>query len=330
MGQEKATATQRMEIAISTGFTPSKQVFAERAVAPPASSPRFHNELNLPPPQSSKPPSHSTNLSTPSKPASALTLAELEHENKLLRSALGRMKRLVDYCQEGNRNSNALLEGAYNYCKQKKASETRNTPQKRLFSSFPLVVKVLGHFRLGDHYEYQIEVRFGESGGGHLLSKRFSEFLLLRSAAIELVGTTPTTTAAAATAAGPRHVNHHVLHLLQSSPFPKRTWFACRDEPTLASRASQLHEFLQHAVDAGRRAGRGSPVRELISDWLGVSCGDQDLVWCDERIRPLLEHDSRTKATRNSDAFQVLLEDHQTPLRGVTFLLDEDEEEREN
>ncbi|KAH9254872.1 hypothetical protein BASA81_007122 [Batrachochytrium salamandrivorans] len=327
-----------MEIAISTntGFTPSKQVFAERAVTAP--SPLFHNELNLPTPKSSKPISHSitattaTTMTTPNKPASVSTLAELEHENKLLRSALGRMKQLVDYCQEGNRNSNALLEGAYNYCKQKKASETRNTPQRRLFNSFPLTVKVLGHFRLGDHYEYQIEVRFGESGGGHLISKRFSEFLLLRSAAIELVGpvTTPTTT----TTSGqiPKHVNHHVLHLLQSSPFPKRTWFVCRDEPTLASRTRQLHEFLQHAVDAGRRAGRGSPVRELISDWLGVSFGDQDLVWCDERIRPLLDHDLRTKATRNSDAFQVLLEDHQTSLRGVTFLLDDGEldEEREN
>lgn len=292
-----------MEIAIEPTMvqcTPSKRTLASQCNTPTTSTP---------------------NPKTPKR------IADLEHENKLLRSALRRMKHLVEYCQEGNRTSTALLEGAYMYCKQKKQSVTMTTPQRRTFHSFPLTVSVTGFTRLDDHIEYEVQVRFGDStAAGHQTTRRFSEFYSLRQRVLGLAKQQQHAADQHSSSRWERN-DDTVLHLLSTCAFPARTMFDCsRNHNVLHERVVGLQAFITKAVEAGRRAGRGSRIRAAISEWLDIASQDEDLVWCDERIRPLMEHDLRTKATRNSEAFQNLL-DEQTPVRNVTFLMDDEEEE---
>ena len=227
----------------------------------------------------------------------------LEQENIRLREALKQLKGLMANQSQLVVNSAVIVEGAKKYVMEKTVQTPKVTIQRRN----PLSVKVLSWETVEDHVEYTLEVQLGNESG-HTITKRYTEFLGLRQKLLT----------AAEMAARPESCfffwNSNVdelsaltLQSLRNAVLPKKVWFGNFNENTLSGRSEALQTFLDDVLKACKRAGRGAEVRSIVSDWIGIQKMDEDNVWCDDRIKPLREFDSRARQARVSEAFEHLL-----------------------
>jgi len=233
---------------------------------------------------------------------------QLELENVRLREALKQLKRLITNQVQLVTNNAVIVEGAKKYVSEKALSAQKLTPKKRYGSA--IEVKILGWEIQEDEKfaEYKIEVKFGDDIG-HVACRRFSEFLALRQRLLNVAEAASRSESSCSFfySQNPDEINLRTLTQLRAASFPQKRWFSNLNENVLNERVEVLQEFLKHVLRTLKRAGRGSLVRSVMSDWLGIHRRDEDAVWCDDRIKPLVEYDSRTKATRLSEAFDKVL-----------------------
>ena len=240
-------------------------------------------------------------------------LIALEEENIRLRDALKGLKTLMANQAQLVVSSAAIVEGAKKYVHEKALSAQKLTPQQRRYGS-AVTVKIVGAEIVGNHVEYKLEVRFGDEGG-HTVQKRFSEFLGLRQRVLIAAENAARSEATCSLfwGYGADEVNIQTLKLLRDISLPKKRWFSNLEDSVIEERKESLQDFLDAVMKACKRAGRGAEVRSVVSDWLGIHRNDEDSVWCDDRIKPLAEFDTRSRQARVSEAFESILS--QTPVR---------------
>lgn len=213
-------------------------------------------------------------------------LEEAQAENARLRQGIARIQDKLMEIVSVKEEESKILARTIQYVVEKSREPAGKTK--------PLSVEVRDSRRVDDHTEYLIKVKYFSAAAGHFTSKRFSEFQELHQRVLRAaeIAARPEATCGlfSSCAAAPDQVNLLILRTLRATHFPSKRILLSKFDPALIEeRKEDLESYLNHLLDVGKKSGRGSQLRAIISDWIGLHREDEDTAWSDERTRPLIQ-----------------------------------------